>query len=72
MFKKSKIEVNENLSSIFNYINDYEKVIDYKDLLQYCIDYGLYKEFYLNYPIINRLIEFHDSQVLSGSWVKPV
>ena len=52
-----KIIVNDNLTNIFNYINSAKEPISYMELIQYVIDYDLYKEFYLNYEIIKYLYE---------------
>lgn len=52
-----KIIVNDNLTNIFNFITSTKEKISYMELIQYCIDYDLYKEFYLNNQIINRLYE---------------
>lgn len=58
-----KIKVNENLTSIINYVHDYENEIGWFHLVQYCIDYGMYKELFLNYHIINKLIEEHNHNI---------
>lgn len=52
-----KIKINENLTNIFNYIESLKEPCTYMDLIQYCIDYDLYQEFYLNNHIINYLYE---------------
>ena len=52
-----KILVNDNLTNIFNYINSAKEPISYMELIQYVIDYDLYKEFYLNHEIIKYLYE---------------
>ena len=52
-----KIIVNDNLTNIFNYINSAKEPISYMELIQYVIDYDLYKEFYLNHEIIKYLYE---------------
>lgn len=58
MFKRNnRIEVNDNFNMIFNYIVSSENQIFYKDLLQFCVDYDLYKEFYLNFNVWKILIE---------------
>lgn len=70
MFKKNnRIEINDNFNMIFNYIESSEVKIVYKDLLQFCIDYDLYKEFYLNLNVWKILIEEKNSNFdYSGSF----
>lgn len=55
--KKVKIEINDNFIMIMNYINSAQEVISYKELLQFCIDYQLYMELYLNLKVFEKLIE---------------
>lgn len=55
--KKLKIEVNDNFNMILNYINSANELITYKELVQYCIDYELYKELFVNLKIFQILIE---------------
>lgn len=55
-----KIKVNENLTSIMNYIHDHEGSITWHDLMQYCIDYGMYEELYIHRPIIEHLVKEHN------------
>lgn len=55
-----KIKINDNLIAIFTYIKSYEYLIVLDDFIQWCIDYGYYKEFYLNYHIIKDLIHDHN------------
>ena len=58
MFKKKmKVEINDNFNMIHNYILSATEPILFKDLVQYCIDYDLYKELYVNLPIFRILIE---------------
>lgn len=52
-----KIKVNDNLTNIFNFIQSSKERITFMELIQYCIDYDLYKEFYLNQQIIFRLLD---------------
>lgn len=52
-----KIKVNDNLTNIFNFIQSSKEELSFMDLIQYCIDYDLYKEFYLNQQIIFRLLD---------------
>lgn len=67
-----KIRVNENLTSLFNYIREYDGIVTWFDLIQYSLDYKLYQELYVNNMIIDRLINEHNSDYLAGKWVKPV
>lgn len=53
---KLKIEVNDNLTSIFNFIQDSREIITFHDLVQFCIDFECYKELYLNQDIIYKLL----------------
>lgn len=58
MFKKKmKVEVNDNFNMIHNYIISAVEPIRFSELLQYCIDYDLYKELYVNLPVFRVLIE---------------
>lgn len=59
MFKK-KVSVNDNLISIFDYINN-SKILSFKELLQFILDYDLYKEYYLNQHIVHRLLDEHNN-----------
>lgn len=54
---KFKIQINDNWNMIFNYINSSTEKIIWKDLVQFCIDYDCYKEFYLNINIWKILVE---------------
>lgn len=56
MFKqKLKIEINDNFNMIQNYILSSLEEVTFKDLLQYCIDYDLYRELYVNIQIFELL-----------------
>ena len=55
--KKMKIEINDNFNMIMNYINSQLKPVVWKELIQYCIDYDLYMEFYINLNVWKILIE---------------
>jgi len=65
--KKYKVGINENLTSIFNYINSSPKFIRWSDLIQYCIDYDLYIEFYMNINIIQLLVNEHNNILVAKS-----
>ena len=60
MSKILKIKVNDNLTSIFNYINSKNDVVSWEDLIQWCIDYDCYKELYSNHFIIKHLLDEHN------------
>lgn len=66
-----KVKVNENLTSIINYINDSETTVSWSELVQYSIDYRMYQELYINQAIIQKLMDEHNSAIRSGSWKKP-
>lgn len=63
--KKYKIGVNENLTSIFTYINSNPNYIVWSELIQYCIDYDLYIEFYMNFNVIEALLNEHNRIVVA-------
>lgn len=67
--KKNKIE---NFTSLINYINEYDGLVYWFDIVQYALDYQMYNELYLNHFMIRYLIEEHNSRYLAGEWVKPV
>lgn len=69
--KKLKVEVNDNFNMILNYINSSLEIITYKELIQYCIDYDLYKELYVNIKIFEKLIE-EKNEVLQKEMVQEV
>lgn len=53
----NKIKVNENLTNIINFIHSRTVPVTWFDLVQYCIDYDLYKELYLNHFLISKLLD---------------
>lgn len=61
MFKK-EIKVNQDLTSIFNFIESNEYKIKFMELIQYCIDYDLYSQLYIHLPIIMRLLDDHNNR----------
>lgn len=65
MSKKYKVGYTEDLNSIINYINTSEKKVYLSDLIQFCVDYELFVELYMNYPIIHDLIDEHNKKVSS-------
>ena len=61
-----KIKVNDNLTNIFNYIQSSKTELSFHDLVQYCLDYDLYQEFYLNQQIIYRLFDEKNRLIREG------
>lgn len=53
-----RIKVNDNLIMIFQFINELLAPVGYNELIQYCIDFQLYKEFYQHNHIINKLYDW--------------
>ena len=64
-----KNTINDNFTNILNYINSSEHEVSYYDLLQYCIDYDQYKEYYLNYPVFKDILIEHNLKVSKVSSV---
>ena len=62
--KKLRVEINDNFTMIMNYINSSLVEIEFKELLQYCIDYDLYRELYVNLPIFKILIEEKNKNII--------
>lgn len=67
--KKNKIE---NFTSLINYINEYDGIVYWFDIVQFALDYQMYNELYLNHFMIRYLIEEHNRRYVAGEWVKPV
>ena len=65
MFKK-KIEPNDSLQHIFDYINNCNVILTWKELIEMSIDYECYKELYLNHVIIRYLLEEHNEAINNG------
>lgn len=65
MAKLIKIKVNDNLNSIFNYINSKNDFVTWEELIQWCIDYDCYKELYTNHFLIAHLILEHNQKDFS-------
>lgn len=55
-----KIKFNENLAAIFTYLRSYEYHIDLMDLVQWCVDFGYYKELYENFHIVYQCLIEHN------------
>lgn len=56
--------MNEDLISIFTFINTSPKYVLWSELLQHCIDYDLYIELYMNIDVIGKLLEEHNKIVV--------
>lgn len=65
------VKFNENVSNIFQYIKESPDYINWNEFIQHCIDYDMYKEFYIHLPIIKILVEQHNDDIRNGVWVKP-
>lgn len=50
-----KIEYNDNMNCLCEFINSSLEPVKFKDLLQFAIDYASYKELYLNLNILEIL-----------------
>lgn len=66
--KKNKIE---NITAIMTYIQEQDSIVSWAEIIQYCIDFDLFKELYLNHFLINHLIVEHNELIKCGEWVKP-
>lgn len=62
MSKKYKVGYTEDLNSIITYIKTADKRVTLADVVQFCADYQVYIELYMNYPIIKDLISEHNAQ----------
>lgn len=62
--KKYKVGYTEDLNSIVNYINTSSVKVALKDLLQFCVDYDMFIELYMNYPMIRDLMTEHNQQIV--------
>lgn len=60
MSKYLKIKVNDNLNSLFNYINSCDHKLNWHDVITFALDYDCYKELYSNHFIINYLLHDHN------------
>ena len=60
--KKYKVGYTEDLNSIINYITTSNRKVILKDLIQFCVDYDMFIELYMNYPMIQDLMKEHNSQ----------
>lgn len=67
-----KIKVNENLTSLINYINECTNYVDWFEFVQFAIDYNMYQELYTHHFILQKLVNEHDKQIQNGTWKKPV
>ena len=55
-----KVKVNENLTSLFNFIKEYRGVLSWFELVQWAIDYDMYQELYIHNMIISKLVDEHN------------
>lgn len=58
-----KIKFNQKLLSIFNYIETCENPITFEELLHWSIDMDCYKEFFVNYHLVEKLRLEHNSGI---------
>ena len=61
-----KIKVNQNLLSLFNYINTSETYVTWSELIQWALDYECYKELFLHHLMIDHLMIDHNNQILKN------
>lgn len=61
--KKMKIEVNDNFNMIKNFIYSSTEPIKFSELVDYCCDYDLYKELYININIFKLLIDEKNEEI---------
>lgn len=52
----------QNLNHIINFICSNDEPISYTDLTNYCISCGIYKEFLINYDILEHIIDEHNNK----------
>lgn len=55
-----KVKINDNLHAILNYLRSYEYHIDLIDLVQWCDDFGYYKELYEHFHILYPVLIEHN------------
>lgn len=65
-----RVSVNSNLTSIVNYINDYQGLLSWYELVSWCIDLKYYKELYLNHFIIKYLIDEHNQSIKDNTFIR--
>lgn len=65
-----RIKVNDNLIMIFQFINECTAVVGYNELIQYCIDFELYKEFYTHNHIINKLFDWKMEELRKNGGIR--
>lgn len=63
---KYKIGVTEGLTNLLTYITTNKKVVMYKDLVQYSIDYDCFIDLYMNLNLIDRLVIEHNKIVINA------
>lgn len=70
-----KIKFNENLAAIFTYLRSYEYHVDLLDLVQWCNDFGYYKELYENFHIVYQCLVEHNikfTEIASDSFTADI
>lgn len=60
---KMKIQINDNFNSIYNYIISSQELVTYKGLIQFCMDYQCYQEFYINLNVWKLLIDEQNNRI---------
>lgn len=63
-----KIKINDNFTNILNFIRSSDHYLTYYEVIQWCIDYDEYREYYMNYHVFKDLILEHNKQILEGTW----
>lgn len=61
---KFKVKVNDSFITIINFITSSSEVLSYFDVLQHCLDYDCYREYYINYHIFKDLIDEHNLDII--------
>ena len=58
-----KIEYNDNLNCLCEFIKSSQEIVKFKDLLQFAIDYDSYKELYLNINMLEILRKEQNEEI---------
>lgn len=66
-----KIQVNENLTSLINYIRELDHEVDFHEFVQFAIDYDCYNDMYANLPVLKLLIDDHNKAIQNYTWERP-
>lgn len=64
-----KIKINDNFNSLLNFIRAADHEITFYELIQFVIDYDLFKEFYPNYHLFRDILLEHNQDIRSGKWI---